>query len=97
VVDVTCRGRSYPLLRYLLFIPNTDPEFLPIPDPGSRGKKGTGSVSATLFYFKSDPVFGYRTGIRIRNLANLDNEESTKFAKLIKDVQAGEILYYCRM
>ncbi len=26
-----------------LFIPDPDPEFLPIPDPGSRGQKGTGS------------------------------------------------------
>ncbi len=29
-----------------LFIP--DPDFLPIPDPGSRGQKGTGSGTATL-------------------------------------------------
>jgi hypothetical protein len=26
-----------------LFIPDPDPDFLPIPDPGSRGQKGTGS------------------------------------------------------
>ncbi len=25
------------------FIPDPDPDFLPIPDPGSRGQKGTGS------------------------------------------------------
>ncbi len=24
-------------------IPDSDPDFLPIPDPGSRGQKGTGS------------------------------------------------------
>jgi hypothetical protein len=32
-----------------LFIPNPDPDFLPIPDPGSRGQKApyTGSGSAT--------------------------------------------------
>ncbi len=27
----------------VLFIPNPDHDFLPIPDPGSRGRKGTGS------------------------------------------------------
>ncbi len=26
-----------------LFIPDPDPDFLPIPDPGSRGQKGSGS------------------------------------------------------
>jgi hypothetical protein len=26
-------------------IPESDPDFLPIPDPGSRGQKGTGSVT----------------------------------------------------
>jgi hypothetical protein len=26
-----------------LVIPDPDPDFLPIPDPGSRGQKGTGS------------------------------------------------------
>jgi hypothetical protein len=26
-----------------LFIADSDPDFLPIPDPGSRGQKGTGS------------------------------------------------------
>ncbi len=26
-----------------LFIPDPDTDFLPIPDPGSRGQKGTGS------------------------------------------------------
>ncbi len=26
-----------------LFIPDLDPDFLPIPDPGSRGQKCTGS------------------------------------------------------
>jgi hypothetical protein len=29
-----------------LFIPDPDPDFLPIPDPGSRGQKGTGSATA---------------------------------------------------
>ncbi len=31
-----------------LFFPDPDPNFLPIPDPGSRGQKCTGSGSATL-------------------------------------------------
>jgi hypothetical protein len=38
----------------LFFIP--DPVFLPIPDPGFRGQKGTGARSATLletFYIKA--------------------------------------------
>jgi hypothetical protein len=30
-------------LGFGLFIPDPDPDFLPIPDPGSRGQKGTGS------------------------------------------------------
>jgi hypothetical protein len=37
-----------------MFIPDPDLDFLPIPDPGSRGQKGTGSMiphSATLGYF----------------------------------------------
>jgi hypothetical protein len=29
-------------------IPDPDPDFLPIPDPGSRGQKGSVSGSATL-------------------------------------------------
>ncbi len=28
---------------FWLFIPDPDPDFLPFPDPGSRGQKGTGS------------------------------------------------------
>ncbi len=28
-----------------LFIPDPDPDFLPIPDPGSRGQKGNGSAT----------------------------------------------------
>ncbi len=35
-----------------MFIPDPDPDFLPIPGPGSRGQKGTASGSATLPYFK---------------------------------------------
>jgi tetrahydromethanopterin S-methyltransferase subunit G len=31
-----------------MLIPDPDLEFFPIPDPGSRGQKGTGSGSATL-------------------------------------------------
>jgi hypothetical protein len=31
-----------------MFLPDPDLYFLPIPDPGSRGQKGTGSGSATL-------------------------------------------------
>ncbi len=30
-----------------LFIPEPDPDFLPIPDPGSKGQKGTGSATLT--------------------------------------------------
>jgi hypothetical protein len=30
-------------IRSRLFIPDPDPDILPIPDPGSRGQKGTGS------------------------------------------------------
>jgi hypothetical protein len=30
-------------IRSGLFIPDPDPDFLPIPDPGYRGQKGTGS------------------------------------------------------
>jgi hypothetical protein len=26
-----------------LFVPDPDPDFIPIPDPGSRGQKGIGS------------------------------------------------------
>ncbi len=26
-----------------LFIPDLDPDFLPVPDPGTKGQKGTGS------------------------------------------------------
>jgi hypothetical protein len=32
-----------------MFIPDLDLDFLPIPDPGSRGQKGT--VSATLLTY----------------------------------------------
>ncbi len=46
------------MIRDVLFIPDPDLEFLPIPDPGSGGQKGTGSWitdpgsgSATLFSF----------------------------------------------
>jgi hypothetical protein len=36
-----------------LIIPDPDPVYLPIPDPGSRGQKGTGSrirIRNTVFY-----------------------------------------------
>jgi hypothetical protein len=33
-----------------LFIPDPDPDFLAIPDTGSRGQKGTGSQSELFFY-----------------------------------------------
>jgi hypothetical protein len=32
-----------------MFIPDPDLDFFPIPDPGSRGQKGTGSGYATLW------------------------------------------------
>jgi hypothetical protein len=32
-----------PEIKFGLFIPDPDPDFLPIPDPGSRGQKGNGS------------------------------------------------------
>jgi hypothetical protein len=41
----------------VVFILDPDPDFLPIPDPGSRGSKRApdpGSVSATLFL--ADPL-----------------------------------------
>jgi hypothetical protein len=47
-------------------IPDPDADFLPIPDPGSRGQKGTrsrildpGSGSATLLFFTSKDIFRY--------------------------------------
>jgi hypothetical protein len=36
-----------------MIIPDPDPDFLPIPDPGSRGQKGTGSqirIRNTIFF-----------------------------------------------
>ncbi len=36
-------GPSLVSVRTVMFIPDPDPDFLPIPDPGSRGQKGTGS------------------------------------------------------
>jgi hypothetical protein len=36
-----------------MFIPDPDLDFLPIPDPGSRDQKGTGSrirISNTVYY-----------------------------------------------
>jgi hypothetical protein len=39
-----------------MFIPDPDLEFLPIPDPGSRGQKGTGSrIRNTAFHHALDP------------------------------------------
>jgi hypothetical protein len=38
------RSRKYdPGYSSRIWIPDTDPDFLPIPDPGSRGQNGTGS------------------------------------------------------
>ncbi len=40
------RIRIFPWIRikeFKYFNPDPDPDFLPIPDPGSRGQKGTGS------------------------------------------------------
>jgi hypothetical protein len=50
-------------------IPDPDPDFLPIPDPGSRGQKGTGSRSATLIIrvFGSVPYPCLTGRIRICN------------------------------
>jgi hypothetical protein len=39
----TCRKKSALKPFLLIRTPDPDPDFLPIPDPGSRGQKGTGS------------------------------------------------------
>jgi hypothetical protein len=35
-----------------LFIPDPDPDFLPIPDPGSRGQKGTGPRIRNIGFYE---------------------------------------------
>jgi hypothetical protein len=49
-----------------LFIPDPDADFLPIPDPGSRGQKGPGSrirntaymdIHLTIFFYRFPQLF----------------------------------------
>ncbi len=46
-----------------MFIPDPDLDFLPIPDPGSRGQKGTGSATLSRIPNWLYTVYSsYRTG-----------------------------------
>jgi hypothetical protein len=44
-----------------VFIPNPDPDFLHIPDPGSKGKKGTGSRIPDPQHCRQDAGIGSGT------------------------------------
>ncbi len=54
-------------------IPDADPDFIPIPDPGSRGQKGTGSWIRNTGYFHFNNFspcgsgYGWTDLIRIRS------------------------------
>jgi hypothetical protein len=49
-----------------LFIPDPDPDFLPIPDPGSRGQKSTGFRIRIRNIAYQDPILtkNYRKVLR---------------------------------
>ncbi len=55
-----------------LFIPDPDPDFLPIPDPGSRGQQSTGSrIRNTVNIMKIVKVTANKSGTGGPSMAQL--------------------------
>ncbi len=84
-----------------LFIPDPDSDFLPIPDPGSRGQKGTGSrirntaVSGAIYiyiFILLDPRYRNRDGQNqdLGSAINIPDRISKSFVNIF-----NFLLYKC--
>jgi hypothetical protein len=62
-----------------MFLPDPDSDFLPIPDPGSRGQKGTGS--RIRIHNTAGPHWN-QCGLRIRYI--VQNKAFEQYIKVIK-------------
>jgi hypothetical protein len=75
-----------------LFVPDSDPDFLPIPYPGSRGQKGTGSRVRIRNTGKKDEKVdseGLRYGTYLGNNVQRFLVASSKLREIVVRISGG--------